>query len=474
MTTHRISQPDLLAALPPIWPEDPFPDIAAAVQQTGVQVFVLDDDPTGTQTVHGVPVLTEWSVAALSREMQADYRAVYLATNSRALPEPEAVALNRVIGANLTAASQQTGRPFVVVSRSDSTLRGHYPAEVDALAGALGGEFDATIINPAFFDGHRLTIGDIHYAGDGEWLVPVGATEFARDASFGYHASDLREWVAEKTGGKVPASQVAALSLDLIRTGGPDRAAEFFLALPKGTVCVINAAVERDLAVAVWGMMQAEMQGRRFLYRTAAAFVPLRAALRPRPLLTAAELDLPLSGPGGLIVIGSHVPKTTSQAQHLMANAPVVSLEVRVQALLSDADQLAEIERVARAADAALQAGEDVVIYTSRDLVTGDDAQSSLAISQRVSRSLTTLVSQIKTRPRYLMPKGGITSSDVATKSMQVRRALVLGQILPGVPVWRLGAESRHPGLVYVVYPGNVGGEDALTRIVQAFRPGGR
>jgi uncharacterized protein YgbK (DUF1537 family) len=38
---------------------------------------------------------------------------------------------------------------------------------------------------------------------------------------------------------------------------------------------------------------------------------------------------------------------------------------------------------------------------------------------------------------------------------------------LPGIPVWQLGEESRFPGMNYVVFPGNVGGADALLHAYQ-------
>ena len=76
--------------------------------------------------------------------------------------------------------------------------------------------------------------------------------------------------------------------------------------------------------------------------------------------------------------------------------------------------------------------------------------------------------------PRFIIAKGGITSSDVATDGLDVRRAWVLGQILPGVPVWRLNEESRFPGLPYVVFPGNVGTDDSLARAIEILRTGTR
>ncbi|HEY3229791.1 MAG TPA: four-carbon acid sugar kinase family protein [Roseiflexaceae bacterium] len=467
---QHILRAELFAGLPPEWPDDPFPAIQAAVRASGVKVVVLDDDPTGTQTVHGVPVLTEWPVESLRSELANDLPACYLLTNSRSLMLGEARALNAAIGRNLVKAARGAGRAFVVVSRSDSTLRGHFPGEVEALASALGQDFDAWLLVPFFQAGGRYTIDDIHYVADGDRLVPAGKTEFARDAVFGYRASNLREWVAEKTGGRVPAANVASIRLDDIRRGGPDRVAERLGSLARGGICVVNAASARDLDVFTRGLLAAEARGKRYLYRTASSFAAVRAGIAPRPLLMRPELQLP-EGSGGLVVVGSYVPKTSGQVDALLARPGVVGVEVGVEALL-DARQRSEIERAARAADDVLSRGEDVVLYTSRRLITGDGAERSLAIGQRVSASLVAIVRAITRRPRYLLAKGGITSSDVATRGLDVRRALVIGQILPGVAVWELGPESRHPGLAYIVFPGNVGGPGALAEIVEMLKVG--
>lgn len=465
---QRIRRDDLFATLPAAWPDAPLPAIAAAVRARGEKVVVLDDDPTGTQTVHGVPVLTAWSAATLRAELLREDQAVFLLTNSRSLPLAEACALNAEIGALLRTAARSTGRGIVIISRSDSTLRGHYPGEVEALAQAAGGGFAATLIVPAFFPGGRYTIGDAHYVAEGDWLIPAGETPFAQDASFGYRASNLRQWVAEKTGGHIPAAAVASVSIETIRNGGPDAVTAQLAALEPGSVAVINAATERDLAVATLGIIGAEQAGQRFLYRTAASIVPLRAAIPARDLLDPGELAL-AGDTGGLIVVGSHVPRTSEQLAHLREQGNVLGVEVNVRALLGET-HANEVMRAAAAADEALQRGQDVVLFTSREVITGADAEASLTIARRVSDSLIAILHQLTTRPRYLLAKGGITSSDVATKALRVQRAQVVGQILPGVPVWALGEESRWPGLPYVVFPGNVGGPDAVTAVVTMFK----
>jgi uncharacterized protein YgbK (DUF1537 family) len=245
--------------------------------------------------------------------------------------------------------------------------------------------------------------------------------------------------------------------------------AEGLAGLKPGGVCVVNSASYRDIEVFVLGLLTAEERGQQFLYRTAASFVRARAGLPGRPLLTQADLDLSDSG-AGLFIVGSHVPRTTSQVNALLAHPGIVSIEINVKELLEEQRWENETKRAAQQADRALRRNQDVLIYTSRQLIIGEDADSSLSISQRVSEGLVTIVQDISTRPRYLVAKGGITSSDVATRGLGIKRAMVPGQILPGVPVWRLGSESRYPAMPYIVFPGNVGGPEALVEIVTAFR----
>jgi uncharacterized protein YgbK (DUF1537 family) len=465
----KVHSTELFASLPPPWPDDPIPQIREALAQANKKVVVLDDDPTGTQTVHDIPVLTEWTAEALQVELANDLPAFYILTNSRSLSLAQAQALNSEIGRNLIEAARRGERAFVVVSRSDSTLRGHFPGEVQALADALGGEFDGWLLIPFFEGGGRYTLHDVHYVSDGEWLVPAGETEFAQDAVFGYRASNLRAWVEEKTRGRIRADTVDAISIAEIRQGGPVRVAEHLQQLEQGRICVVNAASQRDIETFTVGLLKAEAAGKRFLYRTAASFVPARAGLEPRPLLAPGELDLPPQG-GGLIVVGSYMPKTTVQVNHLLEQTDVVAVEVNVAMLLANDQRGQEIGRVAQQVDAALRQGRDVVVFTSRRLVTGADAESSLAIGQRISHSLIEIVRSISVRPRYLLAKGGITSSDIATRGLRIKRALVLGQIAPGVPVWQAGPKSRYPGLAYIVFPGNVGGPQTVAEIVTALK----
>jgi len=469
MSESPQSKKDLLQSLPPEWPVDLRPEIQQEIRSSGRKVVVLDDDPTGTQTVHSIPVLTVWNREALETELLNHSPVFYILTNSRSLPLEEAQRLNREIGRSLSDAARETGRDYVVVSRSDSTLRGHFPGEVEALADSLGGDFDGWIINPFFLEGGRYTIDDVHYVEEGGSLTPAGQTEFARDRVFGYRSSNLREWVEEKTGGRLSSKEVVSITMEDLRKGGPGLVARKLKTLKKKAQCVVNAASYRDMEVFVRGLLAAEAQGKRFLYRTAASFVQVRGGIEPRPLLSQNEIAPSPSG-GGLILVGSHVPRTTSQLEAVLAIPNVVGLEVKVEFILSRDSIASELTRIARLVESALNTGKDAVVYTSRKLHTAADSQGNLLIGRRVSDGLITLLRMLSGKPRYLLAKGGITASDVATKGLNVRRAMVLGQILPGVPVWRLGEECRHPGLAYIVFPGNVGNSEAVADVVKMLR----
>jgi len=441
------------ASLPPPWPHDLMPVIREQLAKRAAKVVVLDDDPTGTQTVHDIPVLTEWSLERLKLALSENGPGFYILTNSRAFTTAEACRINREIGERLQTAAAATKSEFVCISRSDSTLRGHFPDEVTALSGET-----PLLLCPYFEAGGRYTIGDVHYVAEGDQLVPAGETPFAKDATFGFKASNLRDWVVEKSKGTITPDRIRSLSLDDIRQKGPEAIAEQLM-LANGMVCIANAACQRDMEVVVLAQIMAESRGQRLMGRTAASYVATRMGLAPRPLLGGHDLARDVPG-GGLIVVGSYVPKTTEQLQHLLDGSSIERVELNVQSLNESA---AITQRV----DALLSAGKDVVLYTSRQLVTGADADASLRFGQSVSATLVRMVSALKTSPRFFIAKGGITSSDLATRALGVKRALVRGQILPGIPVWQLGEESRFPGMNYVVFPGNVGGADALLHAYQ-------
>jgi len=449
--------------------------IHVRVAESGRRIAVLDDDPTGTQTVHGVPVLTTWSVEDLRGALRGPSPTFYVLTNSRSFPEERAVEMNREIAANLALAAERAGVEVVVTSRGDSTLRGHYPAETDALREALGGDFDGVILCPCYLEAGRITAGDVHWVQQGETLVPAGETEFARDASFGYSSSNLPDWVEEKTAGRVPASEVASVGLAEIREGGPGRVAEILRGVSGGRPVVVNAASYADLEVFVLGLLDAEAGGKRFLYRTGPSFVRVRGGIPEKGPLGPEELYRRRPRRGhGLVLVGSHVAMTSRQLDRALDLEGVRGVELSVPRLLKEGERYGELERVVSEVNGGL-AESEMVVYTSREVVGGAAGRTGLEIGRSVSDALVEMVQRVdRGLPlAFVVAKGGITSSDIGTRGLGVRRAEVAGQMLPGIiSVWVLPDESAFPGLPYVIFAGNVGEEGSLARVIEILREG--
>lgn len=465
MEDLAVQQKNLVDSLPPEWPDSLLGEIQEEIGQAKSKVVILDDDPTGTQTSKDIPVLTEWSVETLVRELKGEEPGFFVLTNSRSMTSEDAASLAVELGNNLLLASRKTGVKLNVISRSDSTLRGHYPGEVNALAEAMQQGALPHLLVPFFLEGGRFTIDDVHYVLEEDRLVPAAQTGFARDAAFGFSNSDLRLWVEEKTEGRITADQVVSVSLTDIRRGGPEKVADILSTVPDSSVSVVNGASYRDMEVVVKALFLASRRGHEFLTRTAASFVRTRLGLEVTGELLGREELVSSGGNGGLFIVGSYVEKTGRQLEKLLQTGLVQALELDVAKLMNSDTRKTEMSRVIDQLNTMIGAGRDTAVYTSRNLITGKNSAESLRIGNLVSNSLIDVVRNLAVQPRYLVAKGGITSSDVATKGLQVNRAMVIGQVQPGVPVWRLGEESTYPGMSYIVYPGNVGSDGALAEI---------
>lgn len=445
-------------------------DIREQLRNSKSKLVVVDDDPTGTQTVHGIRVYMDWSRETMSRALSRDDEVFYVSTNSRALPLDEMREMSREVGRNLKAAAAEHGVRVLIASRSDSTLRGHYPAEVDALLEGLGSGADGVIIAPALFEAGRYTIDDIHWVEQDGQMVMAGETEFARDPSFGYKNSNLKEWVEEKTGGRWKAADVISLPLEVLRSEGVAGALALLMKAEGGVPVVMNAACYEDIETAVLALTEAEKRGKKFAYRCAACFVKVRGGFLDRPLLTAKELGI--DGGAGLVVVGSYVGKTSRQLDSLLKTGRCEALELDVGRVAEGKEAAGrEVARIADLADAALKAGKTAAVYTSR-IVRRAEGKDFLDFGNRVMTALCDTVKSVRTRPAFVVAKGGITSVEIARAGMGVKEAFVPGQIAKGIPLWELGPETKWPGIHYVVFPGNVGDDDTLKEVVDALRQG--
>jgi len=465
---------DILKQYPGMNPEKADLLLSDAFEGFDRKIVVLDDDPTGTQTVHGINVYTGWSRDDIEQGFRDPGGIFYILTNSRSFQREETRSVHCEIGRIIAEVSRKAGKKYVIISRGDSTLRGHYPLETETLrrateeAGSL--IFDGEILCPFFPEGGRFTINDIHYVRYGDRLIPAGDTEFARDKSFGYLSSDLKEWCMEKYEGKLKKDQITTIPLELLQEGKVEEITRLLMQVRDFGKVIVNAVTYSDIKVFCASYMYALRQGKEFLFRSAAALPKVLGRIPDKPLLSGQELVAGECGTGGIVLVGSHVRKTTEQLEMLGKNMRSVHfIQFDQHRVLEDKGLLLEKQRVVEEAERFIARGRTVVVYTRRDRldVEGDDPDKQLQIAVAISQALVGVIGDLKVRPRFVVAKGGITSSDVGTKALRIKKAAVAGQILPGIPVWITGEESKFPKLPFVIFPGNVGETDALLRVVE-------
>lgn len=428
------------------------------------KIIVLDDDPTGSQTVHSCLLLTRWDVPTLTLALRDSSPIFFVLTNTRALPPDQALAVTQEVCRNLLVALAETQTTeYLVVSRSDSTLRGHYPIETDAIAEILG-NFNAHFLTPAFFEGGRFTKDSVHYLLVDGVPTPVHETEFARDSVFAFSHGYLPDYVAEKTQGRIPADRVVRLLLPEIRQGCLPQ----LLALHNNTCVVVDSENQEDMNRFAEAVLSAVAQGKRFLFRSAASLLTALAQLPPQPIPPEEMAKYRRSDRPGVVLVGSHVKKTTEQVARLLEEPEIEGVEVPV-AQLHQPDGFSQLladtyERV----QAIHQAGKTPVIFTSRQELTFPDVVQRMAFGQEVSRLLMAIVRHLPPDISFLISKGGITSNDVLSAGLNLPTARLLGQIIAGCSVIITPSDHPHfPNLPVVLFPGNVGDRMALLTVYQ-------
>lgn len=439
------------------------------------KIVILDDDPTGGQTIHDLHEYTSWDHDSIRAGFEEENNLFYVLTNSRGFTVEQTTKVHHEIAAVVDEVARETGREYIFISRSDSTLRGHYPLET-ALVRAdfekyTGTKIDGEILCPFFKEGGRFTIENIHYVKYGDELVNACETEFAKDRTFGYKAASLPAYVEEKTGGAYKAEDVTCISLQDIHDMAYDRIEAQLMAVKDFGKVIVNAIDYADLKVFCTALYRAMARGKIFMVRTAASLIKVMGGVTDQPLLTRAQMVVSETDNGGIIVVGSHTNKTTAQLEELQKLPDIEFIELDATLVRDEEAFENEIRRCLAREEACIRAGRTVCCYTTRALITADtgNKEDELRLSVRISDAVQSLVGRLTVTPSFIIAKGGLTSSDVATKALAIKCVNVLGQIRPGVPVWQTGDESRFPQTPYVIFPGNVGENTTLREAVEVL-----
>lgn len=400
------------------------------------KLVILDDDPTGIQTVHGCLLVTQWTDGALREAFAHEAPFFYVLTNTRAMTREDAAKTVRQAMKAVVRVNREFGYRLICISRSDSCLRGHFPLETDVMAQVLREDgievWPRQPFCPAFIEAGRFTIDGVHYMKDGDRLIPVSETEFARDNVFAYSHSELTEYIREKG-------------------CNPD------------DYKIVNAQTYDELYAYTKKLLaQTEDFEGAVVIRCSSSLPKAMSGIEDKPLLTREELTAhsDMSTPG-VFIVGSHVKKTTAQLEQLLDCPGTAGIELPIEAILDEPNPLMD-DVVQQMKDMA-EAGLTPVVYTARKEVRIDDPDKRQRLGQTVSDFLVEIVRELPFTPQYLVAKGGITSHDILTHGLEVKSATVMGQILSGVPCIMT---QKFP---YIIFPGNVGAETALKEAYLKF-----
>lgn len=445
------------------------------IEKNNKKIVVLDDDPTGVQTVHDISVYTNWEKETIRQGFEEKNNLFYILTNSRGFTAEQTTAAHNEISAVVDEVARETGREYIFISRSDSTLRGHYPLETEILKANYekntGKTIDGEILCPFFKEGGRFTIDDVHYVKYGDKLIPANETEFVKDKTFGYTAATMPEYIEEKTKGTYKAENVTCISLEDIHNMDIEKIENLLMNVQGFNKIIVNAVDYADIKVFCVALYRAMAKGKVFMFRTAAAIVKVMGGVSDQPLLTRQQMVTKETDNGGIIVVGSHTDKTPRQVEELKKLTDIEFIELNATLVRDEKAFETEVNRCLEREEECIKAGKTVCCYTTRVLITADtgDKEDELRLSVKISDAVQSLVGRLKATPAFVIAKGGITSSDVGTKALAVKKANVLGQIRPGIPVWQTGEERRFPMTPYVIFPGNVGEITTLREAVEVL-----
>lgn len=428
-------------------------------------VVILDDDPTGTQAVADVAVITLATPEELAWAFATSPRGFFILTNSRSLDEATMTQLIRSIVGEVLHAAQ--GRPVRFISRSDSTLRGHLVSEVTAIHDAIASTGTVgpptTLFVPAFPHAGRVTRRGVHLLREDGLEIPAHESHYAKDPTFGYATSDLTDLIVERSSGSISRSDVAVVAM-----GAAARVSiENLVVSGSHRWVVCDAEEEEDLAAIVQAVEHADPTGERVIIRSSPGILPSLLHLPP-----SSETSRSGSGAvtGGLIIVGSHVAQTTRQLARLMEEPDIVVINLEVNQLVdTDPEQRAAIaERIAVQA-AHLLRSSHVAIATTRTVRQWTDPLQNLIFARRVSDMLVDITHRVADRSSlaFVVAKGGITSSDIATRALGIRRAMIRGRVGAGI-VWE-PLDGVALGVPFALVPGNIGDDDGLVQAVRGI-----
>ena len=458
---------------PDEWSEDLIPKIIQILKDESFRLAVIDDDPAGTQTVSDVTIMNKWNCKSVLQEFNELNKVLFFNTNHRTLNQKDAQKIIKNTIELIEEISDLLSGNIDILYRFDSTLRGHFKVIVESHLKQTKNKLNGILFIPYFFEGRRYTIDNIQYVSEfdsnknQEILIPVSDSEFSKDHNFPYKSSDLINWVSEQLGSNKYIKKIKSISIDDIRIGGPDRIVSILDSLYKDQICIVNAISMSDIEVVAYAILKIKKRNKNFLYITASSFIRALLGQRNKPLLNRKSLGLK-SEKGALIIVGSYVDKTNQQLKKLLELPNIFPIKINIDNIICENEglNLVAVNQIANLIDQNLNIKKDVVLYTNRENLKFNNYDSR-EIGVKVLECLISIINKVEVEPNYIICKGSTTADYISKYNFNVSKAIVLGQVAPGVSVWELGIESSIPSMKFIVFAGNVGDNNLLVEIVE-------
>ena len=439
-----------------------------------MKFVVIDDDPTGSQTVHDCLLLLKWDFATLVKGFEAESNLFFILANTRSLSENDAKLTIEEICKNLKAviASEAYEDEIIFISRGDSTLRGHNFLEPIAINNCLG-PFDATFHIPAFIEGKRFTINGSHFVDK----IPINQTIFARDKIFGYETSNIKNLLFQKSKFQINLDDIQNLLLSDLEILNDEENNIVFKKLKnlKNNKHVIVDVKDYSHLKKFSLIIKKLTKQKKFLFRTAASFISSISEKKSNPHDEILFSNLRIKNKEksflpGLVIVGSYVELSTLQLKNLLEISTCMPIELDVfeffRITSSENNQkqrnLFKNEFLSKIRF-SFEIGKTPVLFTSRKFMSLDDSEQ-FNFYNSLALFIAELVADLKYEIGYLISKGGITTNVILSNGLNADYVYLEGQILTGISVvtYNLKNDQKLP---IVTHPGNIGPKDSLVNI---------
>ena len=445
-----------------------------------MKIIVIDDDPTGSQTVYNCPLLLSWDNDTLINGLRNSASLLFILANTRALSaELAEERINEICDSLIFALHSESISldQVIVISRGDSTLRGHGFLEPQIIHNRLG-PFDATFHIPAFLEGKRTTKDSIHYL-DG---TPIHKTDFAKDKIFSYNTSYLPKWLEEKSQFQIQSEDVFKLDLNILNYAIRNSDGLYKLvsilsnfSLNQHVILDVEEPIHLITFIKALHLLP---ESKRFLFRSAASFIGFLADLPENPKNINDLVSLKLKDDqgcykSGLVLIGSYIPLSSRQLKYLLENDCCIGVEIMVEhvlSLLNDPNNSLNMNEYKQLLldniYQILHARKTPVLYTSRREFIFKNKKEKIKLSIQLAEFMSSMISELTPYLGYLISKGGITTNTLLLKGLQCKQVKLEGQIMPGLSLLTAHIK-KNLQLPVVTFPGNLGDQSTL---IDAFK----